>query len=156
LKFKDEGFPPFRLFSGIRSQTKAITQPSKLFFKNIDLVLNLECTIDSTKFSRRTKFSIHVIVFSLTRPHLLPPPRLRASSVKVLKEQRGDACNVEKCKAFSSVVTSLAHHDVQAVDTAVKRHTDGVTVLGIPHGSDLFVQRELSTIVKSRRPGTMP
>ena len=42
---------------------------------------------------------------------------------------------------------------VQAVDPAVKRHSDGVTVLGIPHGSDLFIQRELSTIVDKTKLG---
>ena len=29
----------------------------------------------------------------------------------------------------------------------VKRHSDGVIVLGIPHGSDMFIQSELSAIV---------
>ena len=71
----------------------------------------------------------------------------------MLKENRGEACNVEKCKAFSSVATSLAHPAVQAVDPAVKRHSDGVTVLGIPHGYDLFIQRELSTIVDKTKLG---
>jgi hypothetical protein len=50
-------------------------------------------------------------------------------------------------KAFSFDAASLAHPAVQASNVAVKRHSDGVTVLGIPHGSDLFIQRELSTIV---------
>jgi hypothetical protein len=70
---------------------------------------------------------------------------------KVLKENRGEACNVENCKAFSSVATSLAHPAVQAVDSAAKRHSDGVTVVGIPHGSDMFIQRELSAIVDKTR-----
>jgi hypothetical protein len=41
----------------------------------------------------------------------------------------------------------LAHSAVQAVDPAVKRHSDGVTVLG------LFIQRELSAIVNKAELG---
>ena len=80
----------------------------------------------------------------------LKPPATAAAAfvrIKVLKENRSEACNVEKCKAFSSVATSLAHPTVQVVDPAVKRHSYGATVLGIPHGSDLFIQCELSAII---------
>jgi hypothetical protein len=45
------------------------------------------------------------------------------------------------------------HPDCLILDPAVKRHSDGVTVLGIPHGSDLFIQRELSTIVDKTKLG---
>jgi hypothetical protein len=82
--------------------------------------------------------------------YILGPPASAVAAfarLKVLKENRGEACNVEKCKAFSFVATSLAHPAVQAIDPTIKRHSDGVTILGIPHGFDLFIQRELSAIV---------
>ena len=64
-------------------------------------------------------FSDCLILAYVDDIYILGPPASAATAfarLKELKEHRGEACNVEKCKAFSFVATSLAHTAVQAVD----------------------------------------